>query len=596
MNLNTEDELEEPRIGTLSSDALIALLESVPPPVKRPAPAPLSFTEIRNGYPTQRSLLVSVLSHILVLLAIGYSGRLAFLHPVDISPNSSAATALLQKPFYLPVLGGGSEGEGKKGGGSGSDADLSSGVRARSKRGFAYPGQQPLVSDPPQAMLGIQTILQPELKNPPRLRTFMPLPNIARPAAVPVPDPPKQVLKVIAGEVRLKPSTDAPVAPKITLPVAAASQPPTLDASQPIIPRLLPTKPPVPAAAEIPTTSVPRDQKGLLVLNAIAPPADVPTKIPAAEARSLFAVTPQEATVIAEPGAGSKSGTTPSKATGVGTPTDVASGDALADAPAGGSSKNAGGSGSGSGGKYGSSKGSGLNSSGDGTVTGRGASTAAGTGAGVGKTPGSGTGGGSAAGSGGFPGMTIAGGRYGNGTGNGGTGADGGGIHASIAPRGPSSYNMTITSTASSGGGLQDFGVFENQKVYTVYLDMRSSDEDTAPSWTLQYAVQQPSAADVTSGTSARIHGTPTPPYAMLKEIPQLNHELAAKYAQRLIVVSAIMNTTGKLEQIAVKQTPDARLNATLTEALNAWTFQPSAIDGRAVALKVLFGIRLAAR
>jgi hypothetical protein len=84
---------------------------------------------------------------------------------------------------------------------------------------------------------------------------------------------------VIAGEVRIKPSTDAPVAaPKITLPVATASQPPTLDASQPIIPRLLPTKPPVPSAAEIPTQSVPRDQKGLLVLNAIAPPADLPTK------------------------------------------------------------------------------------------------------------------------------------------------------------------------------------------------------------------------------------------------------------------------------------------------------------------------------
>jgi hypothetical protein len=593
MNLNTEDQLDEPRIGTLTPDALIALLESVAPPVKRPPPAPLSFTEIGHGYPTQRSLLVSVLSHVLVLAALAYYGRLAFLHPVDISPNTSVTTALLQKPFYLPVLGGGSEGEGKKGGGSGSDADLSSGVRARSKRGFAYPGAQPLVSDPPQATLGIQTILQPELKNPTRLHTFIPLPNIARPAAVEVPEPPKQVLKVIAGEVRLKPSTDAPVAaPKITLPVATTSQPPTLDASQPIMPALLPTKPPVPSVAEIPTTSVPRDQKGLLVLNAIAPPADVPTKIPQAESRSLFAVTPQEATVIAEPGAGSKSGNTPSKATGVGTPADVASGDALADAPAGGSSRNAGGSGTGSGGKYGTSSGSGLSVSGDGTATGRGTSAAIGIGAGVGKTPGSGTGGGSAAGTGGFPGMTIAGGRYGND----GSGAHGGGVGASVESRRPSSYNMTITSTASSGGGLQDFGVFENQKVYTVYLDMRSSDEDTAPSWTLQYAVEQPSAADVASGNPSRIKGTPTPPYAMLKEIPELSHELAAKYGHRLIVISAIMNTTGKLEQISVKQTPDAQLNAAFTEALTNWNFQPSAIDGKAVALKVLFGIRLAGK
>jgi hypothetical protein len=61
-----------------------------------------------------------------------------------------------------------------------------------------------------------------------------------------------------------------------------------------------------------------------------------------------------------------------------------------------------------------------------------------------------------------------------------------------------------------------------------------------------------------------------------------------------MIVVSAIMNTTGKLEQIVVKQMPDAQLNAALTEALANWSFQPSAIDGKTVALRVLFGIRLA--
>jgi hypothetical protein len=34
----------------------------------------------------------------------------------------------------------------------------------------------------------------------------------------------------------------------------------------------------------------------------------------------------------------------------------------------------------------------------------------------------------------------------------------------------------------------------------------------------------------------------------MLKEIPQLSHELATKYAHRLIVISAILNTMGKLD------------------------------------------------
>jgi len=156
---------------------------------------------------------------------------------------------------------------------------------------------------------------------------------------------------------------------------------------------------------------------------------------------------------------------------------------------------------------------------------------------------------------------------------------------------------MNITSTASSGGGLSDFGVFENEKVYTVYLDMRANDEDPAPSWTLQYALLQPPAGSAASnGTSGRIRGTPTPPYAMLKQIPELTAELASKCARQLIVASAIMNVTGKLEQVSVKRTPDSQLIAPLIEALNNWTFQPAQLDGKPVALKILLGIRLAAR
>ena len=47
---------------------------------------------------------------------------------------------------------------------------------------------------------------------------------------------------------------------------------------------------------------------------------------------------------------------------------------------------------------------------------------------------------------------------------------------------------MTIASTAESGGGLPDLGVFAKEKVYTVFLDMRVNSGDRTPSWTLQYA------------------------------------------------------------------------------------------------------------
>jgi hypothetical protein len=198
---------------------------------------------------------------------------------------------------------------------------------------------------------------------------------------------------------------------------------------------------------------------------------------------------------------------------------------------------------------------------------------------------GSGSGAGTAPGAGGFPGITIQGGRYGNG--------NNGSVTAKVERR-QTSYNMNIVSTASSGGGLPDFGVFQNEKVYTVYLDMRANDDDPAPSWTLQYAVLQP-VATVPGRSVECIQGTPTPPYAMLKEIPEFTPELLRMCRHQLIVASAIIDTSGKMEQVSVKQCPESQLVSPLVEALKHWLFQPAQIDGRPVALKILLGIRLAA-
>jgi len=584
----------------MSPVVLEELLENLSGPEEHHAPPPpLSFREIGYGYSTGRSLGYSALLHQVVLLLVLLWGHFAFVRTVEARPRRLDNVVPIDKVLYLPTLGGGSEGAGKAGGGSGSAADLSQGVRARGRRGFAYPGPQPVVSDPPRAVLGIQTILQPALNNPPLLHRFIPLPNIERPAEVAVADAPKPVMKILAGEMALRRPIEKPIpAPKITLPIAAASQPPVLDASQPVVPQLLPAKPPIPGPAQI--SEVPLNHNGqtaLLVLNAIPPPPELPTNIPRVEARSLFAVAPGDVTVIAEPGAGAKGGTQPTMATGVGNPTDVPTGDALAEAPAGGSSKNSGGSGTGAGGRYGNAKGSGLNPAGEGVSTGRGTAPGAGTGSvaspagsGASTTLGSGKGGGSAAGSGGFPGISISGGRYGNGNGNGNSNAAG--LNPSITPRRQTSYAMTITSTASSGGGLPDFGVFENEKVYTVYLDMRADDEDAAPSWTLQYAVLQPPVGD----PAERIRGTPTPPYATLKQVPEFSAEIRANCAHHMIVASAVLNATGRLEQLSMKQTPDPRVTAPLLEALKNWTFQPAQIDATPVALKILLGIRLPGR
>jgi hypothetical protein len=340
-----------------------------------------------------------------------------------------------------------------------------------------------------------------------------------------------------------------------------------------------------------------KNQDGLLVLNAVAPPPDVSGKIPRLEERSLFAVAPGEATIIAPPGAGTKAGGMSPMAAGSGSPSDNPTGDTLAENPAGGGSTNLStnpssnsgqpASGAGSGSRYGSGQGSGVNSASNGSGTGRGAGPSSGLGTGPATGHGSGTGAGSAPGGGGFPGISIQGGRYGSGSGS-------GSMMAKAEPRHPTTYNMNIVSTASSGGGLPDLGVFHNEKVYTVFLDMRATDEDHAPSWILQYAVrpQPPSSVPDTNAKAGQTNGVPTPPYAMLKEIPQFTPELLRKYAHKVIVASAIMNTSGKLEQVSIPQNSEDAVVGPLLAALSHWLFQPAQIDGQPVSLKILLGIR----
>lgn len=541
---------------------------------------PLVFTwpEIKYGYRPGRSLVLSLLLHCLCPALIVLLGRHAYLQtPVLVPPSLETKDSHIA--LVLPTLGGGAEGGGREGGGQGNADEISSGLRARSRRGFAYPGPQPIVSDPPKATLGTQTILQPSLENLPHLRRLVELPNIVQPTP-PEATPQKPVLVVKSEGLRVESTAQEQLAaPKVTLPLAHTGKLSGFIPSTAALPtRAIPD--PVEASA---ISRLDSQKKGLLVLNAVPPPPDATGRIPQAEARSLFAVSPAEVTVIADPGAGTRAGGSPMTAAGTGDRSDLSSGDALAEAASGGDSleHSKGSAGTGSGGHYGSSQGAGLNSDAGSGGSGRGSASGSGLGTGTSAATGSGSGVGSAPGSGGFRGITIQGGRYGN----------SGNMLAKPDSRPQTSYNMTIVSTAGSGG-LPDFGVFRNEKVYTVYLDMRSTPDDPkTPVWTLQYALLQPPPAS--GDVPARIQGTPTPPYATLKQVPQFAPEMLQRFASRLIVASAVLDQEGKLENVSVKQSAENPLVIPLVEALKNWVFEPAKIDGQPVALKVLLGIRL---
>jgi hypothetical protein len=144
---------------------------------------------------------------------------------------------------------------------------------------------------------------------------------------------------------------------------------------------------------------------------------------------------------------------------------------------------------------------------------------------------------------------------------------------------------MTVVSTASSGGGLEDFGVFDNERVFTVYIPMKRSPEAEDPTWTLQYALVD----------GKGVGGDPQviPPSPVMREWPQVPAELEKKYAQRQVVISAVVDKEGKVSHITVKQTPDAHASDPIIQALSKWVFRPALLNNQPVAVKILVGIPL---
>jgi len=154
---------------------------------------------------------------------------------------------------------------------------------------------------------------------------------------------------------------------------------------------------------------------------------------------------------------------------------------------------------------------------------------------------------------------------------------------------------MTIVATASSGGGLRDFGYFRNETVFTVYIEMTHS-ATPAPAWTMQYALLGSGVGNGSNG-AVNLASTPQgqllPPYPVDKPNPKWAPEIVSKNLGRMVVIGGVVNKEGKLQRMRVLQTPNLLLNQPTLDALQGWTFRPAEMDGTPMAVKVLLGIPL---
>ncbi len=625
------------------------------------------YNELAPSRPAGRGLLYSLLVHEIIIFAV-------LIIPPAMRPERKFYYVEEWKPFLtkltysLPAIGGGHEGGGQKGGGGkpggGSTGNSASAPRkapapaaaARGSGGMVYPAPQTVISNPPNPTNHIQTILQPELVNPPTLKAPLPLPNMVTVARPRLPAPPPLAPKVeplrtvrpaqqeapklqaqmqtpaLPFSVPPPPEAPPPAAPKLTLP---AAQPEALPAAAPPAPKPFnPKAPAVPTSTAIPgeapklpapSEAVGTDDRSVLILSPTPGPPEEASKIPAGEARGQFAMGPEpnltassgfgpgkENGGVSQPGsaAGSESGVPGGTAGatgqgagpggvpgegpgGEGTGSGSGSGGGVGNGIGAGTGPGSGGTGaggSGSGGGLGSGTGTGTGP-GRGEGVGSGSGTGSGFGNGPGRGSGSGTGTGSGAGSGSgtgpFPGITIVGG-------SGSTGAAARRGSRSLTPPGKRpGYGMTITSTAKSGGGLRDYGIFRNESVYTVYVEMTHS-PTPAPSWTLQYSVlSKPASAGGQAGISLWSDQNVLAPYPIAKENPEFPADAVSRNLGRMVVVYGEINLEGKLERLRIIQSPNPLLNAPLLAALAKWTFRPAELNGKPVAVKALLGVPL---
>src|SRR5579864_5384540 len=589
-----------------------------------------TFGTFKFGYLPARGLLYSMIGHEVALfgLFLLFTYGLPTLRPqkLIVRPNSQ------DHLVYLPELGGGSEGQKTPGGGPTAAPELSA-APAHASKGFAYPGAQAILSDPPNPTNAFQTVQRPLLVHPEPIRRLIPLPNIIQTAETRLPSDllaPKAVmphLKEVPKPIRVKQDASTHRDAKFLVPVndapqlLAKTEMPKLPAAELPLPEAPKVQPEPkkedqeaekPAPKPIKVTAEKRGEKPqrevsppspaqiarmemhgkakepLLSLSPMPIPAGPNVKIPAGEARGRFAIAPggtlnpntitpgkMNVPLSTTPGMGrdkteaANAASDSNASSGNGAGHAESGGGGTGDAKTGGKGATAiAGNGAGSTSGEGAGGNSGAGKGGRGTA-GKGA------GAGSGRGAGTGSGAGSGSGSGSFPGITIQGGEDAQ--------ANGDPPKFTIEQQAP--YAMTVVSTANSGGGLEDFGVFHDERIFTVYIPMKRSEEEADPTWTLQYAPLQDDTSEAVGQVSA--------PAPATREWPEIPPDLQQKYALRQVVISAVIDKEGKVSEVTVKRTPDARVSAPIAKALSKWTFHPAQVNSQPVAVKVLIGIPL---
>jgi hypothetical protein len=527
---------------------------------------PPKLALLSTPFPPRNGLLLSTLMHasiavLLMSLPILVRAR------TDVPSTADLRAQAIFEPLLLPPLPADAEGDPNISGETESEAPSSKAPAPSTKIDPPsvqlkrdYAGARTIVSNPPDATNGVQTIRRPDLVSPQKLTYPVRLPSFViapiapdPPARAPVkrnlehpivPSPRKQTASQ-ASEPRipnpplpistLKTSLVFPVRPVSPPPAQTPAQPSLSAATSPVAPKFgsgSGSNGATPPLARAPLLG----PRAAAVINAVIPPPDIAPVIPNAELASRFIVAPPPRPAPIETTVGAASGTP------TGVPTDAAETSLRSPVESGTDNKVS------------------VDAHGPGNV----GSSSVPSGSAVPAAP---------AVTATVSGISISGGV---------PGRNGRPAPTHLNPRG--SYALTIVSGGSSGGASRDLGVFQRTEiVYTVYIPMTGV--GGGRDCPMQYAL-------LGSGTDYNHSSDLLTPPAVVKKVPATLPKDKIGVDTGPVFLTGIIDDNGHLQLLHAVRAMDARALAAL-DALAQWLFLPAQLNGMPVSIKVLIGVNV---
>jgi hypothetical protein len=156
-------------------------------------------------------------------------------------------------------------------------------------------------------------------------------------------------------------------------------------------------------------------------------------------------------------------------------------------------------------------------------------------------------------------------------------------------------YDLYIISTDKSGGVLpDDFGLFRNTQIYTGFLDMRQSEDEQDPPWTVAFGLPEAVETEsiLTVDEEHKQEGF-LPPFPKEKKQPNFPEELVRRHLGEEIIVYGYLDTEGRFKDLFIISQYESLLEARLRDALNTWEFRPARLYDKPVEVKIVMSIPL---